>query len=87
MKSTLGLDETQHSEPVQVQPIQYQPIQSTFRCPYCQSNAGYIRQSKTSTGGWIVFAVLLLVCFPLFWIGFLIQDSQDVCVSCRVRLN
>ena len=39
-----------------------------FRCPYCDSSARPVVQSKISVGGWIVFAVLLLVFFPLCWL-------------------
>jgi hypothetical protein len=92
MKSNLGLDESKNTpqESAQHQYVPYNHhIQSSpnFRCPYCQSNVGFIRDSKISTGGWIVFVLLLFMCFPLCWLGFFITDKFDVCGSCAVRLN
>lgn len=40
---------------------------------------------KVSTGGWIVFALLLLMCFPLCFLGLLIKDRFPVCPNCRAR--
>jgi hypothetical protein len=42
---------------------------------------------RISTGGWVVFVVLLVVFFPLFWIGLLIKEENRVCRVCRVRLD
>jgi hypothetical protein len=41
-----------------------------------------------STGGWVFFAVLLLCCFPLCWLPFVIDGcKQDIwtCPSCGIR--
>jgi hypothetical protein len=43
--------------------------------------------TKISSGGWVVFALMLLFCFPLFWIGLLMKDEHQFCSQCRVRLN
>lgn len=34
-----------------------------------------------------MFALMLLFCFPLFWIGLLMKDYHQICSACRVRLN
>jgi DNA-directed RNA polymerase subunit RPC12/RpoP len=65
--------------------MSYVPPQ--YRCPYCGSTQRPHTLQKVSTGGWIVFAVMLLVCFPLFFIGLLMKDTYQVCGQCGVRLN
>lgn len=58
-----------------------------YKCPYCGTNQTPYTTTQISTGGWIVFAVMLLVCFPLFWVGLLMKDSHQTCSQCRIRLN
>ena len=58
-----------------------------YKCPYCGTNQPPYTTTQISTGGWIVFAVMLLVCFPLFWIGLLMKDSHQTCSQCRIKLN
>ncbi|MDT7604648.1 MAG: hypothetical protein QOF61_2645, partial [Acidobacteriota bacterium] len=43
---------------------QPQPIVSAenFRCPFCQTTAQPILARRISTGGWIVFAALIVAC-------------------------
>jgi hypothetical protein len=42
---------------------------------------------KISEAGWIVFAIMLVTCFPLFWIGFLMKQDERFCSVCRARLG
>jgi hypothetical protein len=58
-----------------------------YQCPRCHSHTHPIIESRISTAGWIVFAVMLFFCFPLFWIGFFITEDYSVCPMCRCRLN
>lgn len=58
-----------------------------FRCMHCGSSDLPVTVKKISTGGWIVFVVILLVFFPLCWIGLLITDNYKVCYECRIRLG
>jgi lipopolysaccharide-induced tumor necrosis factor-alpha factor len=58
-----------------------------YRCPYCATNRPPYTMTKISSGGWVVFALMLLFCFPLFWIGLLMKDEHQYCSQCRVRLN
>jgi hypothetical protein len=44
-------------------------------------------ERSISTAGWIVFAVLLVVFFPLFWVGLLIKEDVHVCPACKTRLR
>lgn len=55
--------------PPLVQPLSTPPPPiPRFVCPFCQFQGPPRISTKMSTGGWIVFAALLLVCFPLCWI-------------------
>ena len=58
-----------------------------FRCPHCQSTAPPVIARRISTAGWIVFACLLVFCFPLFFIGLLIKEEYRMCSWCRASLS
>jgi hypothetical protein len=58
-----------------------------FRCPFCGTDEIPLRQSKIATTGWIVFAVLLLLFWPLFFIGLLIKEEHKVCAECGMKLD
>lgn len=61
---------------------------SQFRCPYCGSSLPPTTISKVSSAGWALFWILLLfLCFPLFWIGLLIQDHFSKCSACGMILG
>jgi hypothetical protein len=82
----------------QYQPPYYQPpappvpyINQTpaygynYRCPNCGTNAAPRIEEKISQSGWVMFAVLLVLFFPLFWIGLLMKEKYRVCPVCRVQ--
>lgn len=75
--------------PQQIQYYAAQPMNNmAFRCPFCQSNAGYFVSNKTSQAGWIFFWVLLLfLCIPLCWIGLFITETHQICRSCGMKLG
>ena len=58
-----------------------------YRCPNCMSQFLPRVERRISSTGWIVFAVLLVLFFPLFWVGLLIKEDVQVCPSCNVRLK
>ena len=62
-------------------------ISSNYRCPNCMSQFLPRIEKRISRNGWIVFAVLLVVFFPLFWVGFLIKEDVHVCPSCNTRVK
>jgi hypothetical protein len=64
----------------------YAPVQS-YRCPRCASQYLPIVERKISSAGWIVFAALLVIFFPLFWVGFLIKEDVRTCPTCRMRVG
>jgi RNA polymerase subunit RPABC4/transcription elongation factor Spt4 len=72
------------------QPLAFQPPQNIahgYRCPRCASQAFPTSVRKISTAGWIVFAALMVVFFPLFWIGLLIKEDVRICPACNLRIN
>jgi hypothetical protein len=73
--------------PPAVQPAPHRPQAAGYRCPYCQSPAPPFAMQKISDAGWIVFAVMLIFCFPLFWVGLLMKQDELFCSTCRARLN
>jgi hypothetical protein len=56
-------------------------------CPYCGNHAPAIVNSKTATAGWVIFVVLLIIFFPLCWIGFFFQEQYYVCARCGSRIS
>jgi len=58
-----------------------------YRCPRCSNQQLPKVIKRISTAGWIVFAVLLLVFFPLFWIGLLIKEDVRLCSVCNYKIN
>jgi hypothetical protein len=60
----------------------YGPPVGVWVCRHCNAPGEPLIRWKISTGGWIMFAVLLLVCFPLCWIGLTMKESLKVCRKC-----
>ena len=58
-----------------------------FQCPYCQTAAPPVRDSRISTGGWVVFAILVFLCLPLCWIGLLMKEDYTTCRDCGIKLG
>jgi lipopolysaccharide-induced tumor necrosis factor-alpha factor len=58
-----------------------------FECPYCGTREPPYLTSTISSEGWVVFALMLVFCFPLFWIGLLMTQEQRHCADCGVRLR
>jgi hypothetical protein len=58
-----------------------------YRCPRCGTQNIPQVTRKISTAGWIVFAVLLVMFFPLFWIGFLMKEDVKICPVCTLKVG
>jgi hypothetical protein len=56
-------------------------------CPYCDSDEPPRVRKEISPAGWVVFAVLLLTCLPLCFLGLLIHEERYHCVDCGARLG
>lgn len=64
-----------------------QDLTGNYRCPNCGTHYLPVIERRISTAGWITFAILLVVFFPLFWIGLLMKEDVSVCPVCKFRLN
>ena len=62
-------------------------VNPTFVCPRCQCPTIPRYETRVSSGGWAVFAVLLILFFPLFWIGLLIKETIVCCSRCGFRMR
>lgn len=56
-------------------------------CPRCHQASHLSQQERISTAGILVFGLLLLLCFPLCWIGLLIKEQYLVCSTCGMQLR
>lgn len=63
------------------------PPAPMFRCPMCGDTGAPLQRDKISTAGWVIFAVLLLFCFPLCFIGLLQKEQYRVCGRCNHNLG
>lgn len=92
VNQTFQPPQPQRPQPL-VQQQQYQQYQQPnymthgSHCPRCSAQLVPRYERKISTAGWIVFAVLLVVFFPLFWIGLLIKEDVRVCQVCNLRIG
>lgn len=62
----------------------------TPTCPYCKYTGPTVTSTKITDMGWIVFIILLLVCFPLCWLPFVmdgLKTQQHKCASCGIALG
>jgi hypothetical protein len=74
-------------DPVLIQRAHLRESEGSFRCPFCQSNDLPIVQRRISTAGWVIFAVMLIACFPLCLIGLFVKEDYRVCRSCGFSLG
>lgn len=56
-------------------------------CPYCDENRKPRREDETSPAGWCVFVVLLVVFFPVCWLGLKMKRDKLTCRACGCRIN
>ena len=52
-------------------------------CPHCDHNGRPIVTKRVSTGGWILFAVLLLACFVICWLPFVLDSCKEEVWKCE----
>lgn len=57
-------------------------MQPIWTCRHCGAAGTKFIYQKISTGGWVLFSILLLGCFPLCWIGLMIKDQKTKCSHC-----
>lgn len=81
---------TMQTPPQRPQPIAFQQPQNLsfgYHCPRCSSQLLPKIVRRVSTAGWIVFAALMVVFFPLFWVGLLIKEEARICSVCNARIG
>lgn len=66
---------------------QQQNMAFPYRCPRCANQMMPRVVKRISTAGWITFAVLMVMFFPLFWIGLLIKEEVRICPFCNMQIN
>lgn len=61
-----------------------------IKCPLCSHEGMPIIKKTLSSGGWVLFIVLLLFCLPLCWLPFIIDGCKDEvrkCAGCGSKLG
>jgi hypothetical protein len=81
-----ALSQHQSSPPMPPQPAPRLSA-TNFRCPHCGTDAPPLVARRISTAGWVVFGLMILFCFPLFFIGLLIKEEYRQCSWCRASLS
>ncbi|TKG96574.1 hypothetical protein EYV94_04815 [Puteibacter caeruleilacunae] len=62
----------------------------SVKCPYCNHEGMPYVEKRLTTGAWVLFAVLVFVCFPLCWIPFVVDGMKEEiarCQNCGLKLN
>ena len=67
--------------------VVYHVVAPAFLCPFCHATYPPLAAQRISPGGWVTFWVLLVLFFPLCWIGLLMKENYFYCAHCRVKLN
>ena len=57
-----------------------------YECPHCGSPEEPFTRSEMSQAGLIMMIVMLIFCWPLFWIGFLMTENYQQCPDCGRRV-
>ncbi len=56
-----------------------------FHCRACGFAGNAMVFSKVTTGGWVLFGLLLLMCFPFCWIPLIsMKEHGAKCPRCKV---
>lgn len=59
-----------------------------FACPFCKSDRFPRKVDEVKTEAWIVFVILLFVCFPISWLPFLfMKGTVRYCSDCGMKLG
>jgi len=61
-----------------------------YTCPYCGNEGGPVVNKQMSTGGWVLFVVLIIFCLPLCWLPFILDGCKEdvrTCASCNAKIG
>lgn len=56
-----------------------------YKCLTCGSKIPPTVLRRISTGGWVFFFALLLICLPIALFGFLMKEEYSVCPACGTQ--
>ena len=59
-----------------------------FKCPFCNYEGVPHVTKQVSATGWLLFVLLLFVCFPLCWLPFVgdgCKEELKRCPACGCR--
>ncbi len=62
-------------------------IGPVMTCPYCHYTGPARIGQKIATAGWVFFGVVLILFFPLCWIGLLMKNNYYACGRCGIALG
>lgn len=69
-------------------PQQMQGPPGAPRCIHCGFQGLWTSTSKVSGGGWVLFVVLLICCFPLCWIPLIaMRETGRKCGQCGIIMG
>jgi lipopolysaccharide-induced tumor necrosis factor-alpha factor len=60
-----------------------------IKCPKCNYQGPAIVTKKLSSGGWVLFCVLLIFCIPICWLPFVLNGCKVEafkCGSCGTKI-
>lgn len=69
----------------EVLPRPHLPAEGLPPCYVCGSQRAPVYRKSMSQSGLIVLVVMVMFCFPLFWIGLLMQETIRICPDCGAR--
>jgi len=73
------------TQPPATMPGRQRPVYAAGSCYNCGSQQHPVARSEMSQAGLIVLIVMLMICFPLFWIGLMMKEHFMVCPTCGIR--
>lgn len=71
------------TKPIKINRLEPLPV---FKCPMCQSADGLYQTSTVTGTGCLVSLVLLVLFFPLCWLGLAFRRKETFCKNCKMRL-
>jgi DNA-directed RNA polymerase subunit RPC12/RpoP len=81
------LDAVDDEDEVVRKPIRSRRRRRRFECYRCGSTYPPVTKTEISQTGWILFVVLLVMFWPLCFIGLFQKESFQACADCGARVG